>query len=89
MAEPIEERSIFPDMVPQMIRVGESTGALDQMMNKIADFYEEEVDAAMSGLTKIIEPLMMVFLGGIIGGLVLAMYLPIFELAGSLQGGGG
>ena len=85
MAEPIQESKIFPSMVSQMISVGEATGALDQMMNKIADFYEEEVDAAVAALTSMLEPIMMVFLGGIIGGLVLVMYLPIFELAGTLQ----
>lgn len=87
MSEPIEKSKIFPPMVSQMIEVGESTGALDQMLSKIADFYEDEVDAAVEAITKVIEPAMMVVLGGIIGGLVLTMYLPIFELAGSIQSG--
>ncbi|MDA8165136.1 MAG: type II secretion system F family protein [Desulfobacteraceae bacterium] len=81
IAEPLEETGVFPGMVIQMINVGESTGALDAMLEKIADFYDEEVDQAVSNLTAMIEPLMMVFLGGMIGGLVIAMYLPIFSMA--------
>lgn len=88
MAEPLEESGVFPSMVCQMIGVGESTGAMDAMLNKIADFYDEEVDNAVSALTSLMEPAMMVFLGGIIGGLVVAMYLPVFKLAGSIGGGG-
>jgi len=71
-------------MVVQMINVGESVGALDTMLEKIADFYDEEVDQAVENLTAMIEPLMMVFLGGMIGGLVVAMYLPIFQMAGNI-----
>lgn len=82
IAEPLEETGVFPGMVIQMINVGESTGALDTMLEKIADFYDEEVDQAVSNLTAMIEPMMMVFLGGMIGGLVIAMYLPIFSMAG-------
>ena len=82
MAEPLMESGVFPNMVVQMINVGESVGALDTMLEKIADFYDEEVDQAVSNLTAMIEPFMMVFLGGIIGTLVVAMYLPIFEMAG-------
>jgi type IV pilus assembly protein PilC len=67
-------------MVVQMIAVGEQTGALDRMLNKIADFYDEEVDAAVAGLTSLLEPLLVIFLGVIIGGVVIAMYLPIFKL---------
>ncbi len=81
IAEPLEETGVFPSMVVQMINVGESTGALDVMLEKIADFYDEEVDQAVDNLTAAIEPLMMVFLGGLIGGLVIAMYLPIFKLS--------
>ena len=81
IAEPLEETGVFPSMVVQMINVGESTGALDIMLEKIADFYDEEVDQAVDNLTAAIEPLMMVFLGGLIGGLVIAMYLPIFKLS--------
>jgi type IV pilus assembly protein PilC len=81
ITEPLEETGVFPGMVIQMINVGESTGALDAMLEKIADFYDEEVDQAVSNLTSMIEPLMMVFLGGMIGGLVVAMYLPIFSMA--------
>lgn len=81
MAEPLEETGVFPSMVVQMINVGESTGALDVMLEKIADFYDDEVDQAVENLTSAIEPLMMVFLGGMIGGLVIAMYLPIFKIA--------
>jgi type IV pilus assembly protein PilC len=73
-------------MVVQMINVGESVGALDTMLAKIADFYDGEVDQAVENLTAMIEPLMMVFLGGMIGGLVIAMYLPIFSMAGAVGG---
>lgn len=81
MAEPLMESGVFPNMVVQMINVGESVGALDTMLEKIADFYDEEVDQAVANLTAMIEPFMMVFLGGMIGTLVVAMYLPIFEMA--------
>lgn len=81
IAEPLEESGVFPNMVVQMINVGESVGALDTMLEKIADFYDEEVDQAVENLTAMIEPFMMVFLGGMIGGLVVAMYLPIFKIA--------
>lgn len=81
IAEPLEETGVFPNMVTQMINVGESVGALDQMLEKIADFYDEEVDQAVENLTAMIEPFMMVFLGGMIGGLVVSMYLPIFKMA--------
>ncbi len=84
IAEPLEETGVFPNMVVQMINVGESVGALDTMLEKIADFYDEEVDQAVENLTAMIEPLMMVFLGGMIGGLVVAMYLPIFQMAGNI-----
>jgi len=82
IAEPLEESGVFPNMVVQMINVGESVGALDSMLEKIADFYDEEVDQAVENLTAMIEPFMMVFLGGMIGGIVVAMYLPIFKVAG-------
>lgn len=81
MAEPLAEANVFPSMVVQMIGVGEATGAMDVMLNKIADFYEEEVDVAVDALTQMLEPLMMVFIGGIVGGMLIAMYLPIFTLA--------
>jgi type IV pilus assembly protein PilC len=81
IAEPLEESGVFPNMVVQMIHVGESVGALDTMLEKIADFYDEEVNQAVENLTAMIEPFMMVFLGGMIGGLVVAMYLPIFKIA--------
>lgn len=81
MAEPLAEANIFPSMVVQMIGVGEATGAMDTMLNKIADFYEEEVDVAVDALTALLEPLMMVLIGGIVGGLLIAMYLPIFTIA--------
>ncbi|MBW8005366.1 MAG: type II secretion system F family protein [candidate division NC10 bacterium] len=80
IAEPLEESGVFPRMVTQMIGVGEQTGALDRMLNKIADFYDEEVDVAVAGLTSLLEPLLVIFLGVIIGGVVIAMYLPIFKL---------
>ena len=82
MADPLGETNVFPAMVCQMISVGESTGALDAMLGKIADFYDEEVDQAVENLTSMIEPFMMVFLGITIGGLVVSMYLPIFKMAG-------
>jgi len=80
IAEPLEETGVFPSMVVQMINVGEAVGALDAMLEKIADFYDEEVDQAVDNLTAMIEPFMMVFLGGMIGALVVAMYLPIFKM---------
>ncbi|MFH0994112.1 MAG: type II secretion system F family protein [Pseudomonadota bacterium] len=86
MAEPLSESGVFPSMVCSMISVGESTGALDTMLEKIADFYDEEVDQAVENLTALIEPFMLVFLGVTIGGLVVAMYLPIFKLAGAISG---
>lgn len=85
MADPLAESGVFPAMVCQMISVGESTGALDAMLEKIADFYDEEVDQAVDNLTSLIEPFMLVFLGVTIGGLVVAMYLPIFKMAGAIQ----
>ena len=87
IAEPIAQSKVFPPMVCQMINVGEQTGALDTMLGKIADFYDDEVDAAVKGLTSLMEPVMMVVLGGIIGGMVVAMYLPIFEMAGNIKAG--
>ena len=80
ISAPLAETKVFPPMVVQMINVGEQTGALDQMLTKIADFYEEEVDVAVSGLMKLIEPLMIVILGGIIGTIVTAMYLPMYAI---------
>lgn len=85
MADPLAESGVFPSMVCQMISVGESTGALDAMLGKIADFYDEEVDQAVENLTALIEPFMLVFLGVTIGGLVVAMYLPIFKMAGAIS----
>jgi type IV pilus assembly protein PilC len=84
IAEPLAETDIFPGMVIQMISVGEATGALDTMLAKIADFYEDEVDTAVEALTSMLEPMLMVFLGGAIGGLMVAMYLPIFTMAGAI-----
>ena len=86
IAQPLQESGIFPNMVVQMISVGENTGALDDMLNKIADFYDDEVDAAVDALTSAIEPLMIVFLGGTIGSIIIAMYLPIFQMAGAVGG---
>ncbi len=85
MADPLTESGVFPSMVCQMISVGEATGALDAMLGKIADFYDEEVDQAVENLTSLIEPFMLVFLGVTIGGLVVAMYLPIFKMAGAIS----
>jgi type IV pilus assembly protein PilC len=85
MADPLMETKAFPPMVVQMIGVGEQTGALDTMLNKIADFYEEEVDIAVAALTSLLEPLMMVVIGGVCGVMIIAMYLPIFEIAGKVK----
>jgi type IV pilus assembly protein PilC len=84
IAEPLGRSRMFPPMVIQMISVGESTGALDSMLSKIADFYEEEVDVAVTNLTSLLEPLLMVFLGVVIGGVVISMYLPIFQMANAV-----
>jgi type IV pilus assembly protein PilC len=81
IAEPLMETDIFPPMVVQMIAVGEATGALDVMLSKIADFYDDEVDEAVNAMTALLEPFMMVFLGGVVGGMIIAMYLPIFKMA--------
>ncbi len=86
MADPLQASGVFPAMVCQMIAVGESTGALDAMLEKIADFYDEEVDQAVENLTAMIEPVMIIFLGIVIGGLIVAMYLPIFMMAGAVGG---
>ena len=86
ISEPLAESKVFPVMVTQMVNVGEATGALDTMLNKIADFYDDEVDAAVGALTSLLEPILMIFLGVVIGGLVIAMYLPIFKLAGVVGG---
>jgi type IV pilus assembly protein PilC len=85
MAEPLMEKPVFPSMVIQMIAVGEQTGALDQMLNKIADFYEEETDIAVAALTSMLEPIMMVVIGGMVGTVLIAMYLPIFSLADNIK----
>lgn len=84
IAEPLAETNVFPPMVVRMISVGETTGALDAMLTKISDFYDDEVDAAVSTLTSLLEPMLMVFLGVILGGLVIAMYLPIFKMASAI-----
>jgi type IV pilus assembly protein PilC len=86
IAEPLLETGIFPPMVVQMIAVGEATGALDTMLAKIADFYDDEVDAAVDAMTALLEPFMMVFLGGVVGGMIIAMYLPIFKMASVVSG---
>jgi type IV pilus assembly protein PilC len=87
LADPLIESNVFPGMVTQMIAVGETTGSLDAMLNKIADFYEQEVDVAVDAMTSLIEPLLMAFLGVAVGGLVIALYLPIFQIAGVTSGG--
>jgi type IV pilus assembly protein PilC len=86
IAQPLKDTAVFPSMVVQMIGVGEATGALDTMLGKIADFYEEEVDVAVAGLLTLMEPLMIALLGGIVGGIVIAMYMPIFSLISKLTG---
>jgi len=85
IAEPLMEAKVFPEMVVQMISVGEQTGALDQMLNKIADFYEEETDIAVAAMTGMMEPIMMVGIGGMVGVVLVSMYLPIFSMAGNIK----
>ena len=87
LVDPLKRANLFPAMVVQMVGVGEQTGELDQMLQKLADFYEEQADAAIADFLTLIEPLMIIFLGGIIGGIVISMYLPIFSLIGKLAGG--
>src|SRR5919205_4457909 len=86
IAQPLQKSKVFPPMVISMIAVGESTGGLDEMLSKIADFYDEEVDAAVSGLLAMMEPVMIVFLGVVVGGMVVSMYLPIFSMINAVQG---
>jgi len=85
MVEPLAQSRVFPPMVVQMIGVGEATGAMDAMLNKIADFYDEEVDAGVAARTSLIEPSLMVFLGGVVGCFMIAMYMPIFTMAQTIQ----
>jgi type IV pilus assembly protein PilC len=85
IAGPLAETRVFPAMVVQMIGVGEATGAMDAMLSKIADFYDDEVDVGVAALTSMIEPLMMVFLGAVVGGFMISMYLPIFSMAGNIK----
>ncbi len=85
IAAPLQKSAVFPPMVISMIAVGEQTGGLDEMLSKIADFYDEEVDAAVSGLLALMEPIMIVFLGVVVGGMVVAMYLPIFDMINAVQ----
>jgi len=85
ISAPLQKSQVFPPMVISMIAVGEQTGGLDEMLSKIADFYDEEVDAAVSGLLSLLEPLMIVFLGVVVGGMVVAMYLPIFDMINAVQ----
>ena len=82
---PLQKSAVFPPMVISMIAVGEQTGGLDEMLSKIADFYDEEVDAAVSALLSLLEPMMIVFLGVVVGGMVVAMYLPIFDMINAVQ----
>ena len=84
VSQPLAATNVFPPMVTQMINVGETTGALDMMLSKIADFYEEEVDTAVAGLLTLLEPVMIAFLGVVVGGIVISMYLPIFDLISKL-----
>ncbi|HKO03761.1 MAG TPA: type II secretion system F family protein, partial [Candidatus Acidoferrales bacterium] len=86
LVDPLKETNVFPSMVTQMIGVGEQTGAMDAMLSKIADFYEDEVDAAVKDLLTALEPLMIVFLGGVVGGVVISMYMPLFSMVAKLAG---
>jgi type IV pilus assembly protein PilC len=85
ITSPLKESGVFPPMVIQMISVGEKTGGLDEMLSKIADFYDEEVDAAVSALTGLIEPVVIVVMGAVIGGILIAMYLPMFDIIGKIN----
>jgi len=85
ITQPLKQCGVFPPMVTQMISVGEKTGGLDEMLSKIADFYDEEVDAAVAALTSVIEPVIIVFMGVVIGGILIAMYLPMFDIIGKIQ----
>jgi type IV pilus assembly protein PilC len=87
ISAPLRQSNVFPPMVVQMISVGEETGALDDMLTRIADFYDDEVDTAVDSLTSLIEPVMIVFMGTVIGGMVVAMYLPMFKLVNVVAGG--
>jgi type IV pilus assembly protein PilC len=85
ISAPLREAPVFPPMVSQMVGVGEETGALDTMLEKIADFYDSEVDAAVKALTSILEPVMIIFVGGIVGVIVVSMYLPLFSVYNSIK----
>ena len=86
LSDPLDATGVFPPMVVHMISIGETTGSLDSMLGKIADFYDDEVDVAVNTLTALIEPILIVFLGVVVGGLVVSMYLPIFKIAGTVSG---
>jgi type IV pilus assembly protein PilC len=86
IVDPLKESGVFPNMVTQMIGVGEATGAMDNMLQKIADFYEDEVDAATKDLLTLLEPMMIGFLGGAVGGIVISLYMPLFKMIGKLAG---
>jgi type IV pilus assembly protein PilC len=85
ITQPLKQCGVFPPMVTQMISVGDKTGGLDDMLSKIADFYDEEVDAAVAALTSVIEPVIIVFMGIVIGGILIAMYLPMFDIIGKIR----
>jgi type IV pilus assembly protein PilC len=85
LAGPLAEHAVFPPMVVQMMAVGEETGALDEMLEKIADFYDEEVEATVSSLTSLLEPALIVVLGGSVGGMVVALYMPMFNIINLIQ----
>jgi type IV pilus assembly protein PilC len=87
IADPLKKSGVFPPMVTSMIAVGEQTGALDEMLEKIANFYDDEVDTAVDALTAVIEPAMIVVMGGVVGGMLIAMYLPMFKLIAVVSGG--
>jgi type IV pilus assembly protein PilC len=86
IVDPLKECGVFPNMVTQMIGVGEATGAMDSMLQKIADFYEDEVDAATKDMLTLLEPMMIGFLGGAVGGIVISLYMPLFKMIGKLAG---
>ncbi len=88
IVDPLKESGVFPNMVTQMIGVGEATGAMDAMLQKIADFYEDDVDAATKDLLTLLEPMMIAFLGVAVGGIVISLYMPLFSMVAKLSGGG-
>ncbi|HEU5449119.1 MAG TPA: type II secretion system F family protein, partial [Acidimicrobiia bacterium] len=87
MARPLSQHPVFPPMVTQMLAVGEETGAVDEMLEKVAEFYDQEIEATVDALTSLLEPLLIVVMGGAVGGMVVALYMPMFSIIGKIDGG--